>query len=112
MTIKQVSPGNNQKVIINEGDYQVVAASQTAKPLGANGGQVGDFLTRLIILPATLAAGSISLLDGATSTPIFVSGTLSNLAPITIEIGARSVNGAWSLTTGANVSVLAVGNFT
>jgi hypothetical protein len=59
----------------------------------------------------------VTLTDGTGSDkvaiPIFVTGTLTNLAPITVEIGAVSQKaGGWRLATGANISVLAVGLFT
>jgi len=43
---------------------------------------------------------------------VFVTGTLSNLTPIYIPLHMRSVSGAWKLTTGAAVSVIAIGRFT
>lgn len=90
--------------------YETVAASQTDQALGATGAR-GDVLERLIIIPATTAAGNISIKDGSTSISVFVTGTLSNLTPITIVFNMKSVSGAWSVTTGANVSVIAVGQF-
>jgi hypothetical protein len=44
----------------------------------------------------------------------FVGGgttALDDVKPFTVEIGAKSVSGAWKVTTGANVSVMAVGDF-
>jgi hypothetical protein len=37
---------------------------------------------------------------------------LPTLAPIIVPLGAFSVDGPWKITTGANVSVIAIGNFT
>jgi hypothetical protein len=92
-------------------DYEYVAASQTTQVIGPVGG-VGDILERVIIVPATTAAGTVSIKDGADSAQnIFVTGTLSNLTPIIVNLGARSRTGAWQITTGANVSVIAVGRF-
>jgi hypothetical protein len=90
--------------------YETVAASQTAQALGATG-KTGDIIERLIIIPATVTAGAVTLLDNATSISVFVSGTLPSLAPIVIELGVPSVSGAWKITTGASVSVIAVGQF-
>jgi len=88
------------------------AASQTAQVLGVTGA-VGDALTRLVIIPATTAPGIVTVLDGATSIPIWVGGTVgADLKPFTIEIGLLSVNGPWKVTTGANVSVIGIGKFT
>lgn len=95
-----------------EGEYETVAASQTAQALGATGA-TGDWLARLIIIPATVAPGVVTILDNATSIPVWVGGTVgADLKPFVIEVGAQSVSGAWKVTTGANVSVIAVGNFT
>lgn len=93
-------------------DYETVAASQTAQVLGPTGA-AGDILERLIIVPATTAAGTVAIKDGSdTAINVFVTGTLADLTPIVIPIGARSRTGAWAITTGANVSVIAVGAFT
>src|SRR5579859_817136 len=90
---------------IEPGDYIYVAAGQTAQILGTAGGaSKNNFLTRLIIIPATVGAGSVSLIDGASpatpvTIPIFDTGTLADLKPIVIEIGAFSQVGAWYITT-------------
>jgi hypothetical protein len=90
--------------------YETVAASQTAQVLGLNGA-AGDFIERLIIRPATTSPGLVTIRDGSTSIPIMVAGT-TTIAPIVVELNMYSVEGAWSVTTGANVSVIAVGRFT
>jgi hypothetical protein len=92
-------------------NYETVAASQTGQVLGPTGAQ-GDYLRRLIIIPETTGAGTIALLDGATSMNVFIAGTLADLTPIVIDFDMPSASGAWSLTTGANVHVIAVGSFT
>lgn len=105
------SPRIPEKVVQADA-YATVAASQTAQALGATGGAVGDLIAGLLVIPATTAAGSITLKDGSTSISVFVSGTLSDLKPFLIPLGMLSVNGAWAVTTGANVSVIAIGLFT
>lgn len=94
--------------------YETVAASQTDQALGATGA-AGDDLDGLLIVPATTSPGAVSIKDGAGSAiTVFTGGasSVSNLVPFFVPIGARSIAGAWSVTTGANVSVFAVGNFT
>ena len=98
--------------------YQVVAASQTAKVLGATGA-IGDVIDELVILLATAAAGVVTLIDGsgggAVSIPISVGGgttAFPSLAPIVVPLNIASKVGGWHITTGANVSVLAIGKFT
>jgi len=96
-------------------EYERVAASATDQALGATGA-TGDFLSHLVIVPATAAAGAVSIKDGAgSSMSVFAGGgttALPTLAPIIVAFGVRSLAGAWSVTTGTNVSVFAVGNFT
>jgi hypothetical protein len=94
-------------------DYETVAASQTAQVLGTTG-MAGDYLAGLLVIPATVGAGSIAVLDNATSITVFTGGlsSLADLKPFFITLGIKSVNGPWKVTTGANVSAIARGNFT
>ena len=45
-------------------DYEMVIASQTNQKLGPVGG-AGDVIERLIIVPETTAAGTVSIRDGS-----------------------------------------------
>lgn len=96
-------------------EYETVAASATDQILGG-GGAIGDFLSHLIIVPAVAACGAVSMKDGAgSSISLFVGGgtvPLPILAPIVVYVGLLSLNGGWKITTGADVSVIAAGNFT
>lgn len=95
------------------GDYETVAASQTTQTMGATGGS-GDYLAGVLIIPATTSPGNVQIKDGSNSAiTVFAGGTdsVSNLVPFFVPIGARSAQGAWQITTGANVSAIAVGNF-
>jgi len=94
-------------------EYEAVAASQTAQVLGATGA-TGDYLAGLLIIPGTTSPGNVIVLDNATSMTVFAGGATSvpGLAPFFVPIGAKSVSGAWKVTTGANVTVIATGNFT
>lgn len=96
------------------GDYETVAASQTDQALGATGA-AGDFLAGLLIVPATTAAGAVSIKDGSgSSITVFAGGgttPLVTLVPFFVPLGIKSGSGAWKITTGANVSVIGVGNF-
>lgn len=95
------------------GEYETVAASQTAQPLGATGA-TGDYIAGVLVIPATTSPGNVLLLDNATSITIFTGGasSVSNLVPFFIPLGMISVSGAWKLTTGASVSCIGIGNFT
>jgi hypothetical protein len=95
-------------------DYETVAASQTDQPLGATGG-AGDLLDSLLVIPATTSPGAVSIKDGGgSSITVFTGGatSVSNLTPFNVPLGLKSLAGAWKITTGANVSVIAKGNFT
>lgn len=98
---------------ISSGEYETVAASQTAQVLGVTGG-TGDYVSGLLVIPATTSPGNVLLLDNATSITVFTGGStsVSNLVPFFIPLGMYSVSGAWKVTTGANVSVIGIGNFT
>jgi hypothetical protein len=98
----------------NVGDqYETIAASQTAQVMGGTGA-TGDYIDSVLVIPATTSPGVVTLLDSATSIPLFVGGATSvaDLKPFSVFIGARSVSGAWKITTGANVSAIAFGKFT
>jgi hypothetical protein len=99
--------------VLRKDSYETIAASQTDQVLGGTGAQ-GDVLKRLIIVPTTTGAGAVDIQDGAgTEINVFKGGgTLSDLKTYVVEINAKSAAGAWSVTTGANVSVVAVGDFT
>lgn len=96
------------------GDYETVAASQTDQTLGVTGG-VGDVLVGILIVPATLVPGTVSIKDGSgAAITIFTGGadSVSNMVPFLIPLGIKSVSGAWKVTTGTNVSVIGMGKFT
>jgi hypothetical protein len=94
--------------------YEHVAASQTAQVLGTTGA-VGDYLHRLICTVTTGATGNVVIVDG-TGTGILTHTVLPASASVTpgvynIEMNVVSANGAWKVTTGAGVEVMAVGIF-
>jgi len=94
--------------------YEHVAAGQTAQVLGATGAK-GDYLHRLICTVSTAATGNVLIVDGSgagilTHTVLpALAGTGINV--YNIEINAVSADGAWKVTTGAGVEVMAVGIF-
>lgn len=96
--------------------YNTVAASQTAQALtgAAATGAPGDIIEYVDIIPASTSPGAVTLVDGSTSIVIFAggAGSVADLKPFPVLIGARSRNAPWKVTTGANVSVFAVGRFT
>lgn len=91
--------------------YETVAASQTDQVLGASGA-AGDYLSHIVIQPATTGAGTCTVKDDTTVIYTFTTGTLADLSPKTVPFGIFSVNGAFKVTTGANVAIIGIGNFT
>lgn len=88
--------------------YETVAANQTGQVLGGVG-RTGDYVERLICVVATAATSTVTLIDGATSIPFLPANTVAGTYSLPVE--AASQSGAWSITTGAGVSVIAVGIF-
>lgn len=94
-------------------EYEDVAASQTDQVIGGGGAGSGQHLSHVVIFPATTSPGAVTLKDGGSSKTIFPGGanSVSNLVPFTVYLGHDSQNGAYSITTGADVSARAVGDF-
>jgi hypothetical protein len=102
------------EVVATPHNYETVAAGQTGQVLGPTGA-VGDYIEGILVVPAVVACGAVTLIDGATSITIFVGGgttALQDAKPFYVKLGMKSVSGTWSITTGANVSVIAMGDFT
>lgn len=96
--------------VMNPYRYQTeaVAASQTGQVLGGTGA-TGDYLHRIVVAVATALTSTVSVIDGSTTVLAIPANT--PVGVYSIELNARSQTGAWSITTGAGVSVLAVGIF-
>lgn len=113
----RATPANSSPVVLPATPYETVAASQTGQALGATGG-TGDYLSHCVIYPGTTSPGVVTVFDNtsnATNNVIAFTGgatSVSNLVPISIPVGAISINGAWKVTTGTNVIVTCYGNFT
>ncbi len=89
--------------------YEHVAGSAVAQVLGTSGA-VGDYIHRLIITVNTAAYSAVSITDGA----VAAHGIITANTPIgvyDVEMNIISQSGAWKVTTGAGVEVLAVGLF-
>ena len=84
-------------------DYETVAAAQTTQSLGA-AGAIGDFLARILIAEST---GTITIFDGTTIFLVIPAGALG-----VWEIGVKSVDADWNITTAASTACTAVGQFT
>lgn len=91
--------------------YETVAASATAQALGATGA-IGDYLDHVLILVATAATGTVTIKDGATTVAVFPNSPGGGIGAYDLPIHARSVVGAWTITTGAGASAVGFGKFT
>lgn len=91
--------------------YATVAASQTGATINGPGhvGKKGDILKRVIVNVATSATGTVNIIDGSTSIAL----TSANIPIGTYEfnIEAPSQEGAWTVTTGAGASIIAICDF-
>lgn len=104
-------------------DYVAVAASTTKGSLGTGSKVIdGDILMNVLIIPATTSPGAVTVFDGAGGSGmiIFPGGATSvaDLKPIYVQLNIRAKNAAanasgprWLMSTGANVSVIATGDF-
>lgn len=90
--------------------YETVAASQTAQVLGASGA-AGDYLHRLIVTVNTALTSTVTLTDGVTTIPIVPASVASGIGVLDIELNMASLTSGWKVTTGAGVTVVAVGQF-
>ena len=93
----------------NRYPYETVAASQTAQVLGG-AGAVGDYLHRLVVTVTATGTSTLSLLDNSTTVLTMAANT--PVGVYSLEINAASASGPWKITTGAGVTVMAVGFFT
>jgi hypothetical protein len=93
----------------NRYPYETVAASQTAQVLGG-AGAVGDYLHRIVVSVNTSLTSTVSVLDNSTTVLAIPAST--PVGVYSLEINAASALGPWKITTGAGVTVLAVGFFT
>ena len=98
--------------------YETVAASATDQMLGATGARY-DYLAGVLIVPATAAAGAVSIKDGnGTAITIFAGGgttALADLKPFLVPLGLHAMSSTtpgWKVTTLANVSAIGIGRFT
>lgn len=90
--------------------YQLIPPSSVSVPLGSGNGK-SDYLHRLIINTTATATATITLSDGVTSIVLLSGVTGQGIGLAAVEIGMISRNAGWRLTTGAGVTVVAVGVF-
>jgi hypothetical protein len=89
--------------------YETVAASQTAQVLGGTGA-AGDYLHRIVVTVTATGTSTLSVIDG--STTILTMAANTPVGVYSLELGLAAATGPWKITTGAGLTVLAVGLFT
>lgn len=92
--------------------WETVAASASDQAMGATGA-AGDYLESLLCIVGTAATSLVQIKDGAGSLiDVLPNNVGAGVGTYPIPIGLVSLNGAWKITTGAGVKVIATGNFT
>lgn len=92
--------------------YEHVAASQSLQVLGGTGA-AGDYVHRLVCTVSTAATALVQIKDGATGLlhTVLPNSPGGGIGNYNIELNIVSRVGAWQVTTGAGVEVVAVGVF-
>jgi hypothetical protein len=91
--------------------YEHVAASQSLQVLGGTGA-AGDYVHRLVCTVSTSATAQVQIKDGTGTTHTLLPNSPGGgIGVYNIELNAVSRLGAWQVTTGAGVEVLAIGVF-
>jgi hypothetical protein len=92
--------------------YETVAASQTDQVLGVYGA-AGDYLDGLLCVVTTAANSLVQVQDGSgTEITVFPDAPGGGIGSYYVPFGAKSVSGAWKVTTDSGVAVVAFGRFT
>jgi hypothetical protein len=96
-------------------NYINFLANNSLSPLAVSSGALGDWLAGILVTPSSTTVGQIWIQDGpssAFSALVLSAGTLADIKPFYIPIGARSAQGSWRLSTSAGVAnVMALGAF-
>lgn len=106
--------GTNNIGHVGGTESEPIAASQTDQVIGPTGA-AGDYLSGVLIVPGTTSPGAVAVKDGTGSAvTIFAGGpsSVGSLVSFFVPYPAKSGSGAWKVTTGANVSAVAFGDFT
>jgi hypothetical protein len=115
VSINQGTFGSTNGVVNAASTYNYISASVTTNALtGGSGGATGDYLSHCVASPTATSTGAVTIYDKSATVFSYPGGTssLSNLSPFSIPFGAKSVNGAWYITTGTSITVMCVGHFT
>jgi len=97
-------------------NYLSIGVSQTAKELAfppSVNGKVGDLLDTVVVVVATAATGTCSVIDGnGAGIPLTVANTPIGVYVIQLRIRARNATTpGWKITTGAGCTAVCCGQF-
>lgn len=67
----------------------------------------GDMIYRVIVFPKSTIHGAVTLKDGSLQFDIYPAN-LGSQIPAVIEIGSRSINDIWKISTGPSIECLVV----
>lgn len=88
-------------------DWEYVAPSASNQVFGDTG-SFGDYIARISVNVTTSATGNVQIKDGA-GTAITVVPVNTPIGVYTVELGIRSKDGPWQITTGAGASAIVIG---
>ncbi len=91
--------------------YETVEAGQSLQMLG-NAGAAGDYLHSLIVTVNTALTSGVTITDGAVNIALVPANVATGVGVIVLPMNIASLTSGWKVTTGAGVSVVAVGLFT
>lgn len=102
---------NVMETINGGADYETVAASASDQVLGSSGA-AGDYLGRLVCVVSTATSAQVQIKDGSGSAiTVFPNSPGGGVGSYQVPLGIKSTGGAWKVTTGGGVSVIACGIF-
>lgn len=100
-------------VTIDPPSRQVIAPSATNTPLAQSGlGAIGDYISHLICVVDTAATAQVQVKDGSgTAFTVLPNSPGGGIGTYVIPSLGASLLGAWQISTGAGVTVIARGRF-
>ena len=103
----------NANVTIDPPNRQLIIANATNTPLAQSGlGAIGDYISHLVCVVATAATAQVQVKDGSgTAFTVLPNSPGGGIGTYTIPSLGPSLLGAWQISTGAGVTVIARGRF-
>lgn len=81
----------------------IVPQNSTEQPLG----MANDKLVRVVIVPLSLMAGTVTLHSGSHSCIIYNTAAVHGTAPFFLDFGAKCGE-TWSISTGVDLNVIVI----